>query len=264
MEKLRIALEKLRVGEIEVDEVMEVLKDLPYEDLGFARIDHHRSLRRGVPEVIYCAGKTPEQVAAITQKMIESGNTVMGTRASNAVFEAVKKVAPELRIEEVARMFIIEGDEVPKNRGTIAVVSAGTSDIPVAEEAALTAEVFGDHVERLYDVGVAGIHRLLMNMEVLYRAQVIIVVAGMEGALASVVSGLVDKPVIAVPTSVGYGANFQGLSALLAMLNSCAGGMAVVNIDNGFGAGFMAHQINKIGGLEDKAVDAIDREDGNE
>jgi NCAIR mutase (PurE)-related protein len=251
LENLRQLLEKLEAGDIGVDEAMAGLKDLPYEDMGFARVDHPRSLRRGVPEVIYCEGKTPKQVAAITRQMIKSGNNVMGTRASAAVFEEVKRVTDQVRIEEAARMFIIEGEKLPKNRGTIAVVSAGTSDIPVAEEAALTAEVFGNYVERLYDVGVAGIHRLLMNMEVLHRAQVIIVVAGMEGALASVVSGLVDKPVIAVPTSVGYGANFKGLSALLAMLNSCAGGMAVVNIDNGFGAGFMAHQINKLGGLEE-------------
>lgn len=248
MENIKGLLEQLKAGKIEVGEVMAALRDLPYEDMGFARVDHHRGLRRGVPEVIYCEGKTPEQVAAITGKMMKNGSNVMGTRASVQVFDEVKKIADSVRIEKAARMFIIESEKVPKNNGTISVVSAGTSDIPVAEEAALTAEVFGNTVERLYDVGVAGIHRLFMNMEILHKSQVIIVVAGMEGALASVVAGLVDKPVIAVPTSVGYGANFKGLSALLAMLNSCAGGMAVVNIDNGFGAGFMAHQINRLGG----------------
>jgi len=248
LENIKGLLEQLKAGKIEVGEVMAALRDLPYEDMGFARVDHHRGLRRGVPEVIYCEGKTPEQVAAITGKMMKNGSNVMGTRASVQVFDEVKKIADSVRIEKAARMFIIESEKVPKNNGTISVVSAGTSDIPVAEEAALTAEVFGNTVERLYDVGVAGIHRLFMNMEILHKSQVIIVVAGMEGALASVVAGLVDKPVIAVPTSVGYGANFKGLSALLAMLNSCAGGMAVVNIDNGFGAGFMAHQINRLGG----------------
>jgi hypothetical protein len=172
----------------------------------------------------------------------------MGTRADKNIFEEVKKIAPDAKYYDDARIFVVERGKIPQNKGIIAVVSAGTSDIPVAEEAAVTAEVFGNKVERLYDVGVAGIHRLFMNMDVLHKARVIIVVAGMEGALASVVAGLVDKPVIAVPTSVGYGASFHGLSALLTMLNSCAGGITVVNIDNGFGAGFAAHQINRLGG----------------
>jgi len=247
LEKLRLLLEDLKAGKVTVDEVLKELKNLPYEDLGFARIDNHRSLRRGIPEVIYCAGKTPSQVVEITKHMLKNGNNVMGTRADEYTFNKVKEVAEDAKYYSVARIFAVQREEVRKNKGKIAVVTAGTSDIPVAEEAAVTAELFGNPVERLYDVGVAGIHRLLMNMRVLQEARVIIVVAGMEGALASVVGGLVDKPVIAVPTSIGYGANFKGLAALLAMLNSCAGGISVVNIDNGFGAAYVAHQINKLG-----------------
>ena len=253
MERIRILLQKLQKGEVTVDDVMKKLKNLPYEDLGYARIDHHRSLRRGVPEVIFCESKTSDQIVEITRHMLAAGTNVMGTRASKNVYEEIKKIATDAIYYEDAQIFVISREKPRQNKGTIAVVTAGTSDIPVAEEAAVTAEVFGNSVERLYDVGVAGIHRLLMNMEALYRSQVIIVVAGMEGALASVVGGLVDKPVIAVPTSVGYGANFKGLSALLTMLNSCAGGISVVNIDNGFGAAYVAHQINKIGGQVDKA-----------
>jgi len=247
LEKLRLLLERLQAGEVTVDEVLEDLKNLPYEDLGFARIDNHRNLRRGVPEVIYCAGKTAYQVAEITKHMLENGSNVMGTRADIDTFKKVLEVAEDAKYYDVAKIFAVQRHEVPKNKGKIAVVTAGTSDIPVAEEAAVTAELFGNPVERLYDVGVAGIHRLLMNVRVLQQARVIIVVAGMEGALASVVGGLVDKPVIAVPTSVGYGANFKGLAALLAMLNSCSSGISVVNIDNGFGAAYAAHQINRLG-----------------
>ncbi|MDD4570202.1 MAG: nickel pincer cofactor biosynthesis protein LarB [Tepidanaerobacteraceae bacterium] len=246
MEKLRGLLEKLQAGNVTVDEVLEELKNLPYKDLGFARIDNHRSLRRGVPEVIYCQGKTTKQVVEITRHMLKNGSNVMGTRADLKTFHEVQLIAPDAKYHEAARIFAIERNKAPQNQGTIAVVTAGTSDIPVAEEAAVTAEVFGNSVERLFDVGVAGIHRLFMNMKVIQSARVIIVVAGMEGALASVVGGLVDKPVVAVPTSIGYGANFHGLSALLAMLNSCAGGVSVVNIDNGFGAGYVAHQINRM------------------
>ena len=246
MERLRLLLEKLKSGEVTVDEVLNQLKNLPYEDLGFARIDNHRSLRRGVPEVIYCEGKTPSQVVEITKHMLKNGSNVMGTRVDLDTFNKVKEIAPDAVYYDTARIFAVQREKVQKNKGTIAVVTAGTSDIPVAEEAAVTAELFGNPVERLYDVGVAGIHRLLMNMKVLQQARVIIVVAGMEGALASVVGGLVDKPVIAVPTSVGYGANFKGLAALLSMLNSCAGGISVVNIDNGFGAAYVAHQINRL------------------
>ncbi|WP_422448132.1 nickel pincer cofactor biosynthesis protein LarB [Thermoanaerobacterium sp. DL9XJH110] len=252
MEKLKEILQNIKLGKLDVEEAMAQLKNLPYEDLGFARIDHHRSLRRGVPEVIFCEGKTSSQVVEITRRMLKSGTNVLGTRADRKTFREVQQIAPDAKYHEDARIFVIERERVPLNKGIIAVVTAGTSDIPVAEEAAVTAEVLGNRVERLYDVGVAGIHRLLMNMEVLRKAQVIIVAAGMEGALASVVAGLVDKPVVAVPTSVGYGANFHGLSALLTMLNSCAGGISVVNIDNGFGAGFVAHQINRLGGTEEQ------------
>jgi NCAIR mutase (PurE)-related protein len=251
LRKLRGLLEKLQAGEVTVDEVLKELKNLPYEDLGFARIDNHRSLRRGVPEVIYCQGKTTTQVAEIARHMLENGSNVMGTRADIKTFHEVQLIASDAKYYETARIFVVEREKVAQNKGTIAVVTAGTSDIPVAEEAAVTAEVFGNPVKRLYDVGVAGIHRLLMNREVIQSARVIIVVAGMEGALASVVGGLVDKPVVAVPTSVGYGASFHGLSALLAMLNSCAGGVSVVNIDNGFGAAYVAHQINRLGEKEE-------------
>lgn len=254
MEKLKDVLLKVQRGELSVDEALHFLKDLPYEDLGFAKVDHHRALRRGVPEVIFCQGKTPEQVVKIAERMNARGTNIMGTRAGREVFEEVKKAIPDAVYYPDARIFAVIRELVPKNKGLIAVASAGTSDLPVAEEAAVTAELLGNRVERLYDVGVAGIHRLFMNLEVLERAQVIVVVAGMEGALASVVGGIVDKPVIAVPTSVGYGANFNGLSALLTMLNSCASGITVVNIDNGFGAGFAAHLINRLGGTENEAA----------
>lgn len=248
LENIRELLEDYKNDRVTIDKVIQNLRDLPYEDLGFARIDHHRALRRGVPEVIFCQGKTLHRIIEIVRHMLVKNGVVMGTRADKNIFEEVKKIAPDAKYYDDARIFLIEREKLPQNKGVIAVVSAGTSDIPVAEEAAVTAEVFGNEVERLYDVGVAGIHRLFMNMDVLHKARVVIVVAGMEGALASVVAGLVDKPVIAVPTSVGYGASFHGLSALLTMLNSCAGGITVVNIDNGFGAGFAAHQINRLGG----------------
>lgn len=248
MSKLRNLLQGVKRGEISVDEALESLKKLPYENLDFAKIDNHRMLRRGVPETIYCQGKTPEQVAEIVKHMLKTKVNILGTRADEAVFSEVKKIAPEAVYYSKSRLFTIVQEKPKMNKGIIAIVSAGTSDIPVAEEAAVCAELFGNPVKRLYDVGVAGIHRLLMNLDILHSAQVIIVVAGMEGALASVVAGMVDKPVIAVPTSVGYGANFKGLSALLTMLNSCAGGITVVNIDNGYGAAFAAHQINCLGG----------------
>lgn len=251
MDKLQHILQQVKNGEISIEHAVESLKKLPYENLGYAKIDHHRSLRRGVPEVIYCQNKTIPQVVEITRSMLKNGSNVLGTRASKEMFEKVKEIAPNAVYHEAAKAFTVTQEKPVFNRGIIAVITAGTSDIPVSEEAAITAEFFGNRVERLYDVGVAGIHRLLSNMDVINRAQVLIVVAGMEGALASVVAGLVDKPVIAVPTSVGYGANFGGLSALLTMLNSCAGGISVVNIDNGFGAGFVAHQINKLGGVEE-------------
>jgi len=234
-------------GSISVEKAVESLRLLPYENIGFARVDHQRYLNRGFPEVIYCPGKTREQVVAIFSRLAASGGTVLATRAEPPVFEAVRAVYPEVEYHDVARALVLRGDSEPKPVGYVAVVSAGTADLPVAEEAALTAELIGSHVERLFDVGVAGIHRLIDNWHVLSKARVIVVVAGMEGALASVVGGLATCPVIAVPTSVGYGANFGGLAPLLTMLNSCASGVAVVNIDNGYGAGHMAAQINRVG-----------------
>ncbi|SET36538.1 hypothetical protein SAMN05660297_02162 [Natronincola peptidivorans] len=244
------AIEKLlmdvKENRIDVEEALSTLKQLPYQDLGFAKIDHHRELRQGYPEVIYCSGKTVDQVVHIVEVMMHRGSNVLGTRATEEMFEAVKKQFSMAAYNESARTITIVQKEIQPSNGYIAVVTGGTSDMPVAEEAAVTAEILGNKVERIYDVGVAGIHRLFSKLELITDARVVIAVAGMEGALASVVGGLVDKPVIAVPTSVGYGANFGGLAALLSMLNSCASGTAVVNIDNGFGAGYMASMINKL------------------
>ena len=245
-ESLKKLLENVKNGEVGVDSALAELKKLPFEDLGFAKVDHHRKIRNGYPEVIYCQGKTLEQIKAIVLKLMEHDNNIMATRAGRHVFEAVKEVTDDAVYYEEARIVVIKRREVPTSDRIIAVVTAGTSDIPVAEEAAVTAEVMGNIVDRIYDVGVAGIHRLLANTDALMKANVLVVAAGMEGALASVVGGIVDKPVIAVPTSVGYGANFGGLSALLTMLNSCASGIGVVNIDNGFGAGYLASMINKL------------------
>jgi len=245
-EKLKQLLESVKNGGISVDQALDELKKLPFEDLGFAKVDHHRNLRNGYPEVVYCQGKTIEQIKAIVLRLMERNNNIMATRASKEVYEGIRDVTSDAVYYEAARIVVVKKRDIPRTEKIIAVVTAGTSDIPVAEEAAVTAETMGNTVERLYDVGVAGIHRLLANTDTLMKANVIIVVAGMEGALASVVSGLVDKPVIAVPTSVGYGANFGGLSALLTMLNSCASGIGVVNIDNGFGAGYLASMINKL------------------
>jgi pyridinium-3,5-biscarboxylic acid mononucleotide synthase len=239
-------LNNVRDSMISVDEALELLKTFPYTDLGFARIDHHREIRTGYPEIVYCAGKTTEQVVEIFRVMVEKENNVIGTRASHDMFEAIRKIVPEAVFYEEARIISVQKikPETPESR--IAVITAGTSDIPVAEEAAVTAELLGNKVLRIYDAGVAGIHRLVDKLSDIRSCSVIIVIAGMEGALASVVGGLVDKPVIAVPTSVGYGANFGGLSALLAMLTSCSAGVTVVNIDNGFGAGFSASMINRM------------------
>jgi NCAIR mutase (PurE)-related protein len=238
-------LDQVRRGETTPDEALERLSLLPYEDLGFATLDHHRALRRGFPEVIFCQGKTPAQVAAIFARLAAQGDAVLATRAGPDAFAAVREVEPAARYHELARVIAFERDASrPRTQG-VAVVSAGTSDLPVAEEAALTAEMMGQAVDRIYDVGVAGLHRLLARLERLRRARVAVVVAGMEGALPSVVAGLLDAPVIAVPTSVGYGAHFGGLAALLAMLNGCSSGVAVVNIDNGFGAGTLAAMINR-------------------
>lgn len=249
-ETLRDLLQGIQNQKIRIEEGLKQLKDLPYEDLGFAKVDYHRNLRQGFPEVIYCASKTPEQVAVIAERLVQrSDGNILATRASHEVYEAVVQKVPDAEYYELPRLIVVRrGKQV--QRGNILVLSAGTSDLPVAEEAAITAEVMGNYVERIYDTGVAGIHRLLDQKEKLFKARVIIVVAGMEGALASVVGGLVDKPVIAVPTSVGYGASFGGVAALLAMLNSCASGVSVVNIDNGFGAGYQASLINRLGEKE--------------
>ena len=225
---------------------MTKLKDLSYSDLGFAKIDNHRELRVGYPEVIYCEGKTVKQIKGIVSLMLTKDVNILGTRATKLMYEGVKEICGDAVYNELARTIVIKRKEVEPLSTYIALVTGGTSDIPVAEEAAVTAEIFGNRVERVYDVGVAGIHRLFDNLDVIRRAKVIITVAGMEGALTSVVGGLVDKPVIAVPTSVGYGASFKGLAALLSMLNSCSSGVSVVNIDNGFGAGYLASIINKL------------------
>ena len=245
--ELRAMLEGVRIGAVPVESAVTELKKLPYKDMGFAKIDHHREIRTGYPEVIFCQGKTPEQVRLIVGELLTEGSNILATRAQPNVYEEVRIVAPDAEYNKQARTIVIRRKDVAINdKKVICVVSAGTSDMPVAEEACITAETLGNAVERLYDVGVAGLHRLLANTDVLTRANVLIVVAGMEGALASVVGGLVDKPVIAVPTSVGYGASFGGLSALLTMLNSCASGVGVVNIDNGFGAGYLASLINRL------------------
>lgn len=245
-EELKKLLEDLKKGKLETQECIEKLKDLPYTDLGYAMIDNHRELRVGYPEVIYCAGKTIGQVVGIVKFMLTKNNNILGTRASKEMYDAVKKICEEAEYHEEARIISIKRKELTMPETYIAVVTAGTSDIPVAEEAAVTAEVFGNKVKRIYDVGVAGIHRLFDRLDIVRGARVIVVAAGMEGALASVVGGLVDKPVIAVPTSVGYGTSFGGLTALLSMLNSCASGVSVVNIDNGFGAGYLASMMNKM------------------
>lgn len=238
-------LREFKNGDLSLERVLDKLEYLPFEDLGFAKIDNHRALRQGFPEVVYCAGKTTAQVVQIVARLAAREANVLASRADAAMFAAVKAAVPAARYHEAARMIVVEQQPLAADpQRPVMVLTAGTSDIPVAEEAAVTAAVMGNAVERIYDVGVAGIHRLFAHLADLERANVVIVVAGMEGALASVVGGLVDKPVIAVPTSVGYGANFGGLSALLAMLNSCAAGVAVVNIDNGFGAGRLASIIN--------------------
>ncbi len=245
-ERLREVLEQVSSGEISTVDAFDRLKTLPFEDLGFAKIDHHRSLRNGIPEVVLAEGKTAAQVAEIAARIHAAGSDILITRlAADAAVEVLSAV-PQLTYHELARIAVLRKPSSPAaDRGVVLVVAAGTSDLPVAEEAAITAEYMGNPVERVYDVGVAGIHRLFAHRDTLRRARVLIVVAGMEGALPSVVGGLVERPVIAVPTSVGYGASFGGLAALLGMLNSCAAGITVVNIDNGFGAGVAAGRINR-------------------
>lgn len=243
---LRALLDAVARGETSTAEALRELADLPFRDLGFARVDHHRHLRRGTPEVVLGLGKTAEQIAAIVAELLRAGGPVLATRVDAAKAETVCALVPEARYVAEARC-VVAGERpfIDRGRGTVVVACAGTSDLPVAEEAALTATLMGSRVERVCDVGVAGLHRLLAVREQLAAATVVIVVAGMEGALPSVVSGLVGRPVIAVPTSVGYGASFGGLAALLAMLNACSSGITVVNIDNGFGAGFAAALINR-------------------
>jgi len=245
-ETLRDILQAFRDGKLELAATVERLRTLPFEDLGFARVDHHRALRRGFPEVVFGEGKSPEQITSVMRALLAQGAPVLVTRVDAAKAGAVTKEIPAATYHEVARALTVRPQEVPRRgRGTVMVVAAGTSDIPVAEEAVITAEMMGSRVERLYDVGVAGLHRLLDYLQELRQAHVFVIVAGLEGALPSVIGGLVDRPIVAVPTSVGYGASFNGLAALLAMLNSCAPGVAVVNIDNGFGAGYIASLINQ-------------------
>lgn len=243
LEKL---LKEVRDGRKTLDDAMEILRTFPYTDLGFAKIDHHREIRTGYPEIIYCAGKTADQIKEIFRVMSEKENNIIGTRADSEIYDAIKSISPGAVYFREARIISLQKKKPEISESGIAVITAGTSDIPVAEEAAVTAELLGNKVLRIYDAGVAGIHRLVDKLPEIRRCSVIIVIAGMEGALASVVGGLVDKPVIAVPTSVGYGASFGGISALLAMLTSCSAGVTVVNIDNGFGAGFSASMINKM------------------
>jgi hypothetical protein len=248
--RLQDLLEKVARGDIKIAEAFEQLVEAfrarPFEDLGFARVDHHRAIRQGFPEVVLGLGKTPAQVAAIAKEIVGRGSTLLVTRASRDAYDAVAVFVPNASYHAEAGIITLRQEDIAPGKGTIVVASAGTSDQPVAEEAALTADLMGNTVERIYDVGVAGLHRLLNERERLHAARVIIVVAGMEGALPSVVSGLVSVPVIAVPTSVGYGASFGGIAALLGMLNSCASGVAVVNIDNGFGAANIASLINHL------------------
>ena len=249
-QQLRALLEAVGAGsvtpEAAQEQLLQVLRQKPYEDLGFARVDHHRNSRQGFPEVVFGQGKTPSQVAAIARRLVDAGQSLLVTRTSPEAFEAVKGEVPDAQYHDLARCITLNHASTPRGRGIVLIAAAGTADLPVAEEAAITAEIMGNPVDRLYDVGVAGLHRLLREHARLAAARVIIVVAGMEGALPSVVGGLVDVPVIAVPTSVGYGASFGGLTALLAMLNSCATGISVVNIDNGFGAAAIASSINHL------------------
>ncbi len=245
-EEIEKILLQVKSGQIEIKEALEKLKHFPYDDLDFAKIDSQRQLRKGFPEVIFCQGKTLEQITKIAKRIKETKSKFVATRATPEIYQAIKEIITEVIYFKEARIVAVKEKFKKIDTKFILVVSGGTADIPVAEEAAVIAELMGNKVERLYDVGVAGLHRLLDNSKKLFAANVLIVVAGMEGALPSVVGGLVDKPIIAVPTSVGYGANFKGLSALLTMLNSCAPGLAVVNIDNGFGAGYIASLINQL------------------
>ena len=248
--ELRNLLQDVQAGRLTLeaahDRLLQFLRQAPFEDLAFARVDRHRSLRQGFPEVIFGPGKTPQQIAGIAERIVAAGESLLVTRTDRASFDAVRAVIPDANFHDLARTITRRARDVAPGRGTIVVAAAGTADLPVAEEAAVSADLMGNTIERMYDVGVAGLHRLLAEHQRLTTARVIIVVAGMEGALPSVIGGLVDVPVIAVPTSVGYGASFGGVTALLAMLNSCASGVSVVNIDNGFGAAAIASSINHL------------------
>ncbi|MBD5541783.1 MAG: nickel pincer cofactor biosynthesis protein LarB [Lachnospiraceae bacterium] len=241
----REILEQVKAGKISIEDAEKFFKKQPFEELGYAKLDSHREIRSGFPEVIFCSGKPDEYLVSIYKKMYEANGEAFGTRASAHQYELVKEVIPQISYDEISHILKVEKDNKERS-GKIAVCTAGTADIPVAEEAAQTAEFFGAAVERIYDVGVSGIHRLFNRLDTIQEANCVVAVAGMEGALASVIGGLVSNPVIAVPTSIGYGASMKGLSALLTMINSCANGIAVVNIDNGYGAGYMATQINRL------------------
>ena len=246
--ELREMLERVKSGEVSVEEAIKYFGKKPFEDMGYAKLDTQREIRSGYPEVVYCSGKADEHLLKIFETLYRENGEVLGTRASMEQYELVRQSIPDINYDKISRILKIEKPGKQQN-GLIAVCTAGTADIPVAEEAARTAEYFGNRVERIYDVGVSGIHRLLSNVDNIRAANCVVAVAGMEGALASVIGGLVERPVIAVPTSVGYGANMGGLSALLTMINSCANGIAVVNIDNGYGAGYIASQINRLGAV---------------
>jgi pyridinium-3,5-biscarboxylic acid mononucleotide synthase len=243
---LRQLLLDIQNKRISIDIGVDTLRKLPFQDLDFARIDSHRGIRSGFPEVVLCSGKSISHIVAIMEKLTDGPGPVLATRATEDIFSAVNKIIPQVEYREQAKAIIYQPEPIPKRPGIILVLAAGTADLPVAEEAAVTADIMGNQVEKIYDVGVAGIHRLFAHLDKIMMASVLIVVAGMDGALPSVVGGLVNKPVIAVPTSIGYGASFGGLAALLTMLNSCAAGVTVVNIDNGFGAGYAASQINAL------------------
>jgi len=242
---MKKVLQDYKNGKISLSEVLEKIKNLPYEDLGFAKIDNHRMIRKGYPETVFCPGKTVDQILKIVEKMMKDDHNILLTKVEKNVFNAVKKKFPDAEYNKVSKTIIFRKEKTKSARGKILIITAGTSDIPVAEEAVVTAEIMGNSVEKVYDVGVAGIHRLFDIKDKIFDANVIIVVAGMEGALASIVGGLTSKPVIAVPTSVGYGASFKGVAPLLTMMNCCAEGVVVVNIDNGFGAGYFASLINR-------------------
>ena len=244
--KLEDILNKLQQGKITPEEALENLQDFPYQDLNFAKIDHHRELRRGLPEIIYGLGKTDDQILKIAREIIKAGSNLLITKVEPSVFKKIKKKMPALCYNTMAKAAYLKQKKPAQGKGKIVIITAGTSDIPVAEEAFVTCDIFGNEIEKIYDVGVAGLHRLFGEYEKIKGARVIITVAGMEGALPSVIAGITKSPIIAVPTSIGYGASFKGLAALLAMLNSCPGGVAVVNIDNGFGAGYLASLINHL------------------